>query len=203
MNRIYKPTGKKSSPGLSCRQLKKINPDLTNGEYWIDPNEGSADDAILVFCNFDTEESCISANPNNFNKARWTKTTGDGQYFMEEINNGKKFLYKTDSQQLRYLQLQSTAARQTVTYNCLNSSPYGARFSTNTGEEIDTVETRYKRNTFIEVADDCRKDNEWHTATISIRTNRSDILPLTDMLLFDIGQENQQFAIEVGSVCFS
>lgn len=35
------------------------------GEYWIDPNEGSTHDAILVYCNFDNEESCILSNPNN------------------------------------------------------------------------------------------------------------------------------------------
>lgn len=122
---------------------------------------------------------------------------------MEEVNNGKEFIYKTDPHQLKYLQLLSSGARQTVTYNCLNTSPQKAKFSTNTGDEIDSVLGRYKRSTFIDVTDNCRKDNQWHTAVFSIRTNKTDILPLTDMVLNDIGRENQQFGIQVGNACFS
>jgi len=29
------------------------------------------------------------------------------------------------------------------------------------------------------------------------------MLPVVDMLLFDIGNENQKFGVEVGMVCFS
>ena len=47
------------------------------------------------------------------------------------------------------------------------------------------------------------KDNHWHTAFFDIRTNKTDILPITDVLLFDVGRENQQFGIELGEVCFS
>ena len=31
------------------------------GEYWVDPNEGSANDAIKVYCDFETEETCVMA----------------------------------------------------------------------------------------------------------------------------------------------
>lgn len=47
------------------------------------------------------------------------------------------------------------------------------------------------------------KDNQWHTAVYDVRTNKTDILPITDVLLFDIGHQNQQFGIELGEVCFS
>ena len=32
---------------------------IISGHYWIDPNEGAPDDAVLVFCDFDNEASCI------------------------------------------------------------------------------------------------------------------------------------------------
>lgn len=33
------------------------------GWYWIDPNQGCSHDAILVYCNFTTSQTCI--NPYN------------------------------------------------------------------------------------------------------------------------------------------
>lgn len=30
------------------------------GWYWIDPNQGCSHDAILVYCNFTTNETCIN-----------------------------------------------------------------------------------------------------------------------------------------------
>lgn len=47
------------------------------------------------------------------------------------------------------------------------------------------------------------QDNQWHSAIYDVRTNKTDILPITDILLFDIGRQNQQFGIELGEVCFS
>ncbi|KAH9498243.1 Collagen alpha-1(III) chain [Bulinus truncatus] len=203
LNRVYKPTGKRTSPGQTCRDIIRHNPDFKSGEYWIDPNEGSAMDAILVYCDFETEESCVTAETKEFQQDRWTKVIKKGQYFMEEINNGKEFVYQAHSQQVKFLQLLSTGARQTMIYDCLNTSPTGAKFTASTGEELDSTEGRYKKSTYIDVYDDCRMDNQWHTATFSIRTNKTDILPLMDVLLYDIGQENQKFGIQVGHVCFS
>ena len=30
------------------------------GDYWLDPNGGAPEDAVLVHCNFETRSSCIS-----------------------------------------------------------------------------------------------------------------------------------------------
>lgn len=200
---MYRPTGRRTSPGQTCRDIKMANPELKNGEYWVDPNEGSAEDAILVYCKFDTEETCVNSASNVFKGQRWTKNTSPGQYFMEELNNGKEFFYKTDSQQLRFLQLLSSGARQTITYSCLNSSPFGSRLTSINGDDLDTSVNRHKRTTFIDVVDDCSKDNQWHEAVFHVRTNKTDVLPVVDMLLFDVGMENQQFGVEVGMACFS
>lgn len=38
---MKKPKGTKQSPGRTCQDLKKVNPDLEDGEYYIDPNLGA------------------------------------------------------------------------------------------------------------------------------------------------------------------
>jgi len=38
---MKRPKGTKEAPGRTCRDLLKANPDIEDGEYWIDPNLGS------------------------------------------------------------------------------------------------------------------------------------------------------------------
>lgn len=160
-------------------------------------------DAILVYCRMESMETCIRPSPTFFPNQRWTTDTRAGQYFMDDVNKNKEFFYKTDFSQLKFLQMYSDGARQRVTYHCLNSQAYGTRLTAYTGDELDTVEGRFKRTTFIDVNDDCVQDNQWHSAIYDVRTNKTDILPITDILLFDIGRQNQQFGLELGEVCFS
>ena len=32
---------------------------LSIGDYWIDPNGGARDDAVLAFCHFESQSSCV------------------------------------------------------------------------------------------------------------------------------------------------
>lgn len=41
------------------------------GEYWIDPNQGCVEDAIKVYCNMETGETCISAIPSTVPRKTW------------------------------------------------------------------------------------------------------------------------------------
>lgn len=51
------PAGsEKSLPGESCRQILEDHPQSTDGDYWIDPNGGSTDDAFLVTCEMDEHD---------------------------------------------------------------------------------------------------------------------------------------------------
>lgn len=203
LGREHQPTGRRLSPGQTCRDIKTAHPEAKNGYYWVDPNEGSAGDAIKVFCDFATEETCVSPVEAEFKGQRWTKNTTPGQYFMEDLVNGKMFDYNADAHQIKYLQMLSERARQTVTYSCLNSSPFGARLTAHTGDDLDSAVGRHKKTTYIDVQDDCAKDNQWHSATFSVRTNHTATLPLLDIVLFDVGSQNQQFGIQLGQVCFS
>lgn len=59
------------------------------GEYWVDPNQGSVEDAIQVYCNMDTGETCISANPPSIpRKVWWTASRNKPVWFGADINRG-------------------------------------------------------------------------------------------------------------------
>lgn len=201
--------GSRTSPGKNCRDIKLSNPDFKDGEYWIDPNGDSALDALKVFCRMETLETCIKPEITEYRRDRWTKDSTSGQYFMSDVfGKMKEFKYDIADKQMKVLQFDSQSARQGVTYHCLNSHAYGTRFITDAGDELDSAEGRFKRTTYIDILEgDCEtissKDNQWHRNRYEVRTNKSELLPLVDVLLFDIGGENQQFGIDVGEVCFS
>lgn len=55
----------------------------------MDPNQGSVEDAIQVYCNMDTGETCISANPPSIpRKVWWTASRNKPVWFGADINRG-------------------------------------------------------------------------------------------------------------------
>lgn len=63
---------------------------LLVGFYWIDPNQGCMNDAIKVFCDFTTRETCIHAHPESIAKKNWFRSTETKKHvwFGETINGG-------------------------------------------------------------------------------------------------------------------
>lgn len=49
-------------PAQSCEHILSVNITALSGLYWIDPNLGCSSDAILVYCNFTSNETCIYPN---------------------------------------------------------------------------------------------------------------------------------------------
>ena len=49
-------------PAQSCQHIGSVNASAPSGYYWIDPNLGCASDAVLVYCNFTSGETCIHTN---------------------------------------------------------------------------------------------------------------------------------------------
>lgn len=55
----------------------------------MDPNQGSVEDAIKVYCNMDTGETCISANPPSIpKKVWWNSSKNKPVWFGADINRG-------------------------------------------------------------------------------------------------------------------
>lgn len=60
------------------------------GFYFIDPNQGCINDAIKVFCDFTTRETCIYAHPESIARKNWYRSTENNKHvwFGETINGG-------------------------------------------------------------------------------------------------------------------
>lgn len=62
--RFRRPDGGRDFPAKTCRDLHVARPELPSGEYWVDPNEGDARDAILVYCDMTAIATCLYPQPN-------------------------------------------------------------------------------------------------------------------------------------------
>lgn len=69
----------------------RITPPPFAGEYWIDPNQGCTVDAIKVYCNMETGETCVRPKPSSIpRKNWWTSKSKDRKHvwFGETMNGG-------------------------------------------------------------------------------------------------------------------
>ena len=57
------PDGGKDNPAKTCRDLHAAMSDKPSGEYWVDPNAGDPNDAILVYCDMAKRATCIYPKP--------------------------------------------------------------------------------------------------------------------------------------------
>ena len=48
--------------GFLCFELVKMCPFFSAGLYWIDPNLGCSSDAVQVFCNCTSKQTCVVPN---------------------------------------------------------------------------------------------------------------------------------------------
>lgn len=138
--------------------------------------------------------------------------------------------YKSDSTQLSYLHLLSTKATQNVTYHCRNSVAYydvtkhtyrrGLKLMTFNDVEITpkggklryeaiideckvrlTTEKNQYVTVFKYVIFQYRKD-VWAKSVLEYTTDKPSRLPITDIVVRDVGKPDQSFWVEIGAVCF-
>lgn len=209
-DRFKKPDGGKNFPAKTCRDLFAAYPDYKSGQYWIDPNDGDTKDAILVYCNSETKESCLIPKPDRTPEIPLEEHK-DHEVWLSEMSNGMKMTYKADSNQIGFLQLLSAKARQNITYNCKNTVAYydvskrtyrrGIKLLAWNDAELTPKGNQRVRYEVLE--DECRhRRPEWAKTTISYQTDKSLRLPIVDVAVRDLGEKNQLFWVEIGPACF-
>lgn len=215
VDKTVKPTGTLDKPARTCRELFTSWPHLKSGSYFIDPNEGASNDAVLAHCNRETMETCI-APADSFNVAKKNHGNFDDQYkwIVGDIQQGTEIPYKMDVPQMKMLQTLSGGVRQSFTYHCKNSHALtdatGAEYKSPLkfkvdDEEVETlaVKVESRKLMYDIVHDDCAtKHWTWRNTTIEIKSKMAEQLPILDVAAHDIGGYDEEFGLEVGSVCF-
>ena len=60
--------GSREFPAYDCPSILHANASAVSGYFWIDPNLGCSADAVHVFCNFTTNQTCLfTENQVSFN----------------------------------------------------------------------------------------------------------------------------------------
>lgn len=212
---IVSGKGTKKDPAITCKELFKWHPTKPSGDYWVDPNEGSTVDAILVYCDKKVMETCVYPKINKVDNEGWPKDKDEYKWAMEDILAEKEGIpYAMDMPQMKMLQLQSDMVRQTITYNCKNSfavnsmktSPYEhpLKFLLYTDEELLATKNTNRKLKINVITDECwEKSGEWKKAVIELSSHQPRHLPLSDIAAHDIGGANEEFEMKIGPVCFS
>uniref|UniRef100_UPI00398EFE09 collagen alpha-1(III) chain-like n=1 Tax=Pristiophorus japonicus TaxID=55135 RepID=UPI00398EFE09 len=220
---IITPDGSQKNPARNCRNLKYCQPEFKSGEYWIDPNQGSKLDAIKVYCDMETGETCVHSHPSSTpHKSWWTRKNSPGKkhvWFGQSMDGGFQFSYgnsilskDTVEVQMGFLRMLSTRASQNVTYHCKNSIAYLDAETGNVKKALklmswDDIELKAEGNrkyTYNVLEDGCTKHTgEWDMTVFEYRTRKTIRLPIVDIAPMDIGAEDQEFGVDIGPVCFS
>ncbi len=88
--RLKKPDGQKQSPAKTCRDLSIAHPDTKSGQYWIDPNEGDIRDAILVYCDLESDKKASCVVPQPRRSGYITYQGNDNDIWLGEMDGGMK-----------------------------------------------------------------------------------------------------------------
>merc|ERR1712121_509173 len=106
--------------------------------------------------------------------------------------------------------MNSRRIRQNITYHCRNSHAVKNDKGVDTafiklrGDHSDLSINSHPRVRPTILTDGCNvKDNKWHKTVLQVDIDSSERLPLKDIAVFDVADENEEFGIELGPVCFS
>lgn len=213
---LRNPQGTYHSPARTCKELWFLHPELPDGEYWIDPNQGCHRDSLKVFCNFTAHgETCLYPDKKfqSVKLAAW-KGEKSGTWYSK-FRKGRQITYSGSDDipvhvvQLTFLQLLSATAKQTFTYHCLNSAAWlhaathshehALRFRGASGEELTHENTHY----ITALYDGCQTRSGQERTVLEFDAPLSNTLPIIDVAVPDFGKGNQKFGFQVGPVCYN
>jgi len=208
---ISKPDGSPEFPAQSCRDIQMCFPEAQTGEYWLDPNGGTNEDAFQVHCNFaGYAETCIEPT-TVFEMKKWSTAKNNkynwiGKDVEEET---AKFTYAPSITQWKSLKVDKKTVRQNVTYVCKNS-PAHKTFEGETkafvkllGDNKREMHTMSKNNRVNVLEDQCyMKDGKWRQAVFQYKSRDMNTLPIRDIGVLGTSGDNESFSIKLGKVCF-
>lgn len=206
---IRYPEGKRENPAISCREIKLGHPSFKTGWYWVDPNLGSIDDAIKVWCNMtDTPETCVyPTQKTKMAKERFYEKSKKDKLF-KLLKDGFEIRYAS-SIQLDFLRLLSEAATQRFTYICSGSVAWQDSKAEdsleNAIELIGHNDYEYETSKFdakMVVHDGCKDRGQNGFTAFEISTKKLARLPIVNFRPKDYGEPWQKFGFEAGPICF-
>jgi len=207
LEKMRKPIGTRDSPARTCKDLSHGHSKLEDGYYWVDPNLGMVDDAVKVYCNMTSGETCVypDIHTSKMPNIPWRKS---GRGWYSQLRGGFKITYDSVGPiQMRFLRLLSGTARQNFTYTCINSVVWYDALSRNYQKSITFLgdneeEFSSVRNKPNVPHDGCRMAPADSKTIFELQTARLSQLPVVDFLPADYGMPHQAFGFEVGPVCF-
>jgi hypothetical protein len=216
VDKKVKPFGTLDKPARTCRELFESYKHMQTGTYFIDPNEGAPNDAVLVKCDRDTMETCINTEQEtSAEKKNWGNYDDTYKWILGDVKQESEIAYKMPVNQMKLLQSMSSKVRQTFTYHCKNSfalvndmgveSPFPLKFKTDDQQEETLSINVDNRNLMYKIVhDDCSsKSWVWRNTTIAVESRIPEQLPILDVATHDIGGYDEEFGLEVGPVCFN
>jgi hypothetical protein len=112
-----KNLGTRENPGLLCDNIIAVKGEnMSDGTYWIDPNAGCIHDAIQVFCNSSSEESCIEPTNHTVTMTRWNNIRQ--RYWRDFVDFVAMPMYSVGIVQMNFLKFFASRTRQRVTLYC-------------------------------------------------------------------------------------
>ncbi|KAL8164114.1 UNVERIFIED_CONTAM: hypothetical protein K2H54_046074 [Gekko kuhli] len=187
------PLGTPESPARVCKELQFCHPHVTDGEYWIDPNQGCSRDAFRVFCNFTAGgETCLFPDKKV-----------EAFSYVDADGNPVRVT------QLTFLRLLSAVAHQNFTLLCQNMVAWYEAYSGDHSRALRFLtqgDTELMHNStgapIRALYDGCQARKGQERTVLQIATPRVEQLPLIDVAVQDFGDTNQKFGFELGPVCF-
>lgn len=229
LDNIRDPVGTKNDPARTCQDIYAARGGkVTDGEFWIDPNESSRKDAIQVKCSFRKvkgeleTKTCLNSQRNTAAPQEYRKLPGSDWF---STLRGKEFSgftipYEAKSQIL-YLQMLNKRAEQHIRMGCDNMMLYGnelnekptyekaINFEGYNGQIFDLHQDRIIRNYRNKTITEIKEINDIGCSfratgelTFDIITSDTMSLPVVDFKLKDYGSPGQKFGFTVGPVCY-
>ncbi|XP_078496975.1 collagen alpha-1(II) chain-like [Lissotriton helveticus] len=202
---VSPPNGTKENPATTCKELQLAQTHLLDGYYYVDPNQGSPQDSLLVFCNFTAGgETCIHPTQNQVPIKAWLTdySSQDNFQWFSTLPNGFLFEYAdSNTVQLRFLKLHSALATQTVTYSCRTDPEKEGK----TAEKEVKFLADTREQSYLAVLQGCEFQNEsvLMDTILTFATEELALLPVRDVAVFHNGETSHYFGFTIGPVCFS